>query len=103
MPNFRETRASLYGGAALVAVFAAGAMTSLPSPVLADAVKIEAPQAVPNFADVVEAVSPAVVSVRVRSAVRPAAFDGANGENPFRRFFEGNPFGQFERDRSRGP
>ncbi|MEL6752176.1 MAG: trypsin-like peptidase domain-containing protein, partial [Pseudomonadota bacterium] len=43
------------------------------------------------------------VSVRVRSAVRPAAFDGANGENPFRRFFEGNPFGQSERDRSRGP
>jgi serine protease Do len=44
----------------------------------AAAVKIEAPQ-VPSFADVVDAVSPAVVSVRVQSRANPVSDDAASG------------------------
>ena len=44
---------------------------------LADAVRVEAPQ-VPSFADVVEQVSPAVVSVRVKAKIEPAADNGAD-------------------------
>jgi serine protease Do len=81
-----------------------GAVTTGTAPVLADAVKVEAPQ-VPSFADVVSQVSPAVVSVRVKANVQPTADDGPdffNGQdglpdNPqLRRFFKqfrqfGNP------------
>tara|TARA_R100001129_G_scaffold154698_4_gene117507 strand:+ start:219 stop:1769 length:1551 start_codon:yes stop_codon:yes gene_type:complete len=84
------------------------------NPALADAVKVQAPQA-PSFADVVEAVSPAVVSVRVASDVEPVSNDGFsfdfNGrgldqlpeDSPLRRFFD-----QFDRqfggrDGDRGP
>ena len=65
--------------------------------VFAEAVRVEAPKA-PSFADVVEAVSPAVVSVRVKSDIRPASdrgmrgFDGLPQDHPFRRFF--GPEGQ---------
>ncbi|MAY60940.1 MAG: serine peptidase [Rhizobiales bacterium] len=84
------------------------------NPALADAVKIQAPQA-PSFADVVEAVSPAVVSVRVSSDVEPVSdngfafdfngrgFDDLPEDSPLRRFFD-----QFDRqfggrDRDQGP
>jgi serine protease Do len=74
-----------------------GAVTTGTAPVLADAVKVDAAQ-VPSFADVVEKVSPAVVSVRVKAKIQPAADDG-NGnfffgpndmpDNPqLRRFFK---------------
>jgi len=49
----------------------------------ADPVEIQAPQA-PNFADVVEAVSPAVVSVRIESELHPASDRGFRFD---RRFF----------------
>ncbi len=45
------------------------------TPSLADAVKVEAPVAF-SFADVVEAVSPAVVSVRVEADIHPATDNG---------------------------
>ena len=51
--------------------------TGIPAAVtqsFAAAVKIEAPQ-VPSFADVVDAVSPAVVSVRVQSRANPVSDD----------------------------
>jgi serine protease Do len=44
----------------------------------AEAVKVEAPS-VPSFANVVDAVSPAVVSVRVESRVKPVSDDEGNG------------------------
>ncbi|MEM7302555.1 MAG: Do family serine endopeptidase [Pseudomonadota bacterium] len=79
------------------AIAGGGMMASSP-PVFADAVRVPAPQA-PSFADVVEAVSPAVVSVRVEARVQPA-LDGELSpprnlpRNPFRRFFdERDPFG----------
>lgn len=78
-----------------LAVVGAGftGFTALSSnPVLADAVKLQAP-AVPGFADVVQAVSPAVVSVRVKSNVRPVSDNGRlpmgpdQFEEQMRRFF----------------
>ncbi|MFC5385369.1 Do family serine endopeptidase [Aquamicrobium segne] len=74
------------------------AVTATIEPVLAEAVRVEAPQ-VPSFADVVSSVSPAVVSVRVkaspeRTADRGSAFglpDEGFGNlppnHPMRRFF----------------
>jgi serine protease Do len=83
----------------LASAFMIGGVVSPVTPVLADAVRVEAPQA-PSFADVVEAVSPAVVSVRVKAKVQPASNNGGPGfggfgfdqlpeDHPFKRFFEG--------------
>jgi serine protease Do len=43
------------------------------APAIADAVRIETPAAAPGFADIIEQVSPAVVSVRVKSDIQPAS------------------------------
>ncbi|MCA0001913.1 MULTISPECIES: Do family serine endopeptidase [unclassified Mesorhizobium] len=99
-PNsYSRTRKRLLAAVASVAVAGAigvGALTSGTSPVLADAVRVEAPQ-VPSFADVVERVSPAVVSVKVKAKVQPTADDGSDGQDGFdnlpnnpqlRRFFK---------------
>jgi serine protease Do len=64
-------------------------------PAYADAVDVQT-AAVPGFADIVEAVSPAVVSVRVKSDVRPVSNRGGtfqfdprgDFEDQMRRFFE---------------
>ena len=107
----------LLAGTAIAGIAAAMLAVGVPmhtNPALADAVRVEAPQA-PSFADVVAAVSPAVVSVRVSSDVEPVSNDGFsfdfNGrgldqlpeDSPLRRFFD-----QFDRqfggpDRDRGP
>ncbi|RWC32602.1 Do family serine endopeptidase [Mesorhizobium sp.] len=80
-PNsYSVTRKRLMAAVASIAVAGAigvGALTSGTSPVLADAVRVEAPQ-VPGFADVVERVSPAVVSVKVKAKISPAADDGSD-------------------------
>ena len=70
-----RTRARLLAAVASVAIASAigfGAVTTGSAPVLADAVRVQAPQ-VPSFADVVEKVSPAVVSVQVKAKIEPAA------------------------------
>jgi serine protease Do len=54
-----------------------GAVATGTAPVLADAVRVQAPQ-VTGFADVVERVSPAVVSVRVKAKIEPATDDGSD-------------------------
>ncbi len=80
-----------------LAVVGAG-FTSVPAltvnPAYADAVRIEAPE-IPGFGPVVEAVSPAVVSVRVKSNIRPVSNrgefrfgPGGDFEDQMRRFFE---------------
>ncbi len=71
-------RNRLMAAAASLAIAGAiglGAVTTGTGPVLADAVKVDAAQ-VPSFADVVQQVSPAVVSVRVKAKVQPASDDG---------------------------
>jgi len=101
-------RQTLLGGAAATALagafIVAGVVTPV-TPVLADAVRVEAPRA-PSFADVVEAVSPAVVSVRVSAKLKPASntgptfrgfgFDNLPQDHPLRRFFDDRQFGDQE-------
>ncbi|MCO5083456.1 MAG: Do family serine endopeptidase [Rhizobiaceae bacterium] len=74
-----RTRARLLAAVASVAIAGSiglGAAVTGTAPVLAEAVRVEAPQA-PGFANVVEKVSPAVVSVRVKSRIEPASDDSA--------------------------
>lgn len=80
-------------------------MTITPS--YAEAVKIDAPAAF-SFADVVEAVSPAVVSVRVEANFEPANDRGDfdfqdRGRRFFEEFFRNGPRGDFQRPRRKGP
>ncbi|MBX3581318.1 MAG: Do family serine endopeptidase [Rhizobiaceae bacterium] len=92
-------RKRLLAAAASVAIAGAigfGAITSGTLPVQAEAVRVTAPQA-PGFADVVERVSPAVVSVRVKAKIEPASDNGADifgqgfdnlpDDHPMKRFF----------------
>ncbi len=75
-----RTRNRLMAAAASVAIAGAiglGAVTTGTAPVLAEAVRVEGVQN-PGFADVVEQVSPAVVSVRVQSRIEPASDNGAD-------------------------
>ena len=76
-----KTRTRLLAAVASVAIAGAigfGAVATGTAPVLADAVRVDAPQQMPSFADVVEKVSPAVVSVRVQEKIQPAADSGAD-------------------------
>jgi serine protease Do len=88
-----------------VVMLATGVPVSV-GPSVAEPVRVQAPQA-PSFADVVEAVTPAVVSVRVQSAAESVANRSGDGPNfgfrapgldnlpedhPMRRFFR-----EFER------
>ena len=99
-PNsFSATRKRLMAAVASLAVIGtvgAGVLATGTAPVLADAVRVEAPQ-VQGFADVVERVSPAVVSVKVKAKIQPTADDGSDDQdgldnlpnNPqLRRFFK---------------
>ncbi|MFD2237064.1 Do family serine endopeptidase [Aureimonas populi] len=96
----RFTAAALAAGVAGLA-FSGGVMTNI-APSLAEPVRVEAPQQSFGFADVVERVSPAVVSVRVRGEEATATFsrneqfsspfDNLPEDHPLRRFFDfGNP------------
>ena len=97
-----RTRKRLLAAVASVAVAGAigfGAVTSGTAPVLAEAVTVESQAEAPGFADVVERVSPAVVSVQVKAKFEPAAdrggdfFTGPDGfenlpdDHPLKRFF----------------
>lgn len=76
--TFKFIRAALLASTVAVTAFAVAPVTGSPLslPVAnAEAVKLQAP-ATPGFADVVEAVSPAVVSVRVEQMIHPASRDG---------------------------
>lgn len=99
-PNsYSRTRKRLMAAVASLAVVGtvgAGMLATGTAPVLADAVRVEAPQ-VPSFADVVERVSPAVVSVKVKAKIQPTADDGSDDKDGFdnlpdnpqlRRFFK---------------
>jgi serine protease Do len=93
---------------ALIAALSASTMAlGIVSPALqiksasAEPVKLEAPQ-VPGFADVVEAVSPAVVSVRVEAGVELASQRRQRRDFRFdRRFFEDEGRDPFFRDHRR--
>ncbi len=103
---FKSSRAARFGLLTSTAVFGVAAVmlaTGIPAKIksaYADAVSVET-QPVPGFADVVEAVSPAVVSVRVKSNARPVSsqfnapdLEGLPDDHPMRRFFD--QFGERE-------
>ena len=103
-PGFISSkRKQLLAAAASIAIAGAvglGAVTSGTAPVLAEAVRVEAPQA-PSFADVVERVSPAVVSVRVKAKVEPASDGGMEffqGPPGFEDLPDGHPLKRFFRE-----
>ncbi|WP_429808131.1 Do family serine endopeptidase [Ensifer sp. B1-9] len=87
--------------AGLAAVMLTSGLPARVSQSFAEAVKVEAPS-VPSFANVVDAVSPAVVSVRVQSRVNPVTEDGSDftfgfggrgfddlpDDHPLKRFFK---------------
>ncbi len=100
IPSSRSTRKVLMGTATafgLAGAMALGSVLTPATPVYAEAVKVQA-QPVVDFADVVQAVSPAVVSVRVsgKPAVRPTndssgglfGFDSIPKDHPLRKFFD---------------
>jgi len=107
-------RKRLLAAAASIAIVGAAGLSAITSgtlPVQAEAVRVEAPQA-PGFADVVERVSPAVVSVRVKARIDPASdnsggmdmfgqgFDNLPDDHPMKRFFrEFRGFGDRQDDR----
>lgn len=117
-----RTRKSLIATVATLALAGAvglGAVGTGVAPVFADPVKLSKPIDTPSFADVVELVSPAVVSVRVSSTepdrdMAMAPFPGFPGfedlprDHPLRRFFdqfrgEQNQRGARPPRRERGP
>ncbi|MRG55959.1 Do family serine endopeptidase [Phyllobacterium sp. SYP-B3895] len=119
MPNirksshFRKGIAAAMLSSALVGGFLATGPLAAIVPAQAEAVRVDAPQQ-PGFADVVEKVSPAVVSVRVKSAVHQTADDGSGGmpgldqlpdDHPLKRFFYdfGGQGGQRMEPRKGGP
>jgi serine protease Do len=87
--------------AGLAAVMLSAGIPAQVTASFAEPVKVTAPQA-PSFADVVSAVSPAVVSVRVQSDAQPVADDNSNfsfnfggrgfdelpDDHPLKRFFK---------------
>jgi len=103
LKNFRPSYRTLLKSSVVAGLAAIVLTTGLPSTVqrsFAEAVKVQAPS-VPSFADVVTAVSPAVVSVRVESRVQPVSddnngfsfnfngkgFDDLPDDHPLKRFF----------------
>ena len=93
-------RKRLLAAAASIAIVGAAGFSAIASgtlPVQAEAVRVETPQA-PGFADVVERVSPAVVSVRVTARIEPASdtdlqmfgqgFEDLPDDHPMKRFFK---------------
>jgi len=85
---------------AIASAIGIGAVTGGTAPVFAEAVRVETQQQ-PGFADVVEKVSPAVVSVRVKAKMQPAAagpegmfgqgFENLPDDHPMKRFFRDFP------------
>ncbi len=110
MNSALRIKSRIIAGAAAVGIAASAGLlansTSL-TPVLADPVRVEAPAA-PSFADAVEKVSPAVVSVRVKAKIEPASdrgmgnffggegFDFLPDDHPLKRFFDQGPRGNRE-------
>jgi serine protease Do len=102
--NFRkQLKVSLLAGTALL-LAAAGISQVYTDAANAEAVRVEAVQQ-PGFGDVVEKVSPAVVSVRVKGAIQPASDNGdmppgledLPRDHPLNRFFR-----EFRDDRRDG-
>lgn len=95
-----RTRTRLMAAAASIAIAGAiglGAVTTGTVPVFAEAVRVQSQNQNPGFGDVVDRVSPAVVSVRVSAKAQPASnnapgmnipgFEDLPRDHPLNRFF----------------
>lgn len=95
-----KLRIRYMAAAAAIAIAAGTGMASLSPAAHAEAVRVETAQVNPGFADVVEKVSPAVVSVRVKSDIQPTSNNGFSfnipgmpgmedlpDDHPLKRFF----------------
>lgn len=86
---------------AIAGAIGLGAVTSGTAPVMAEAVRLDQPVQAPSFADIVEKVSPAVVSVRVKADVEMTSNRGGPGlfEMPgFEELPDGHPLKRFFRE-----
>lgn len=86
---------------AIAGAIGLGAVTSGTAPVMAEAVRLEQPVQAPSFADIVEKVSPAVVSVRVKADVKMTSNPGGSGffDMPgFEELPDGHPLKRFFRE-----
>ncbi len=97
-----KVRSRLMAAAASLAIAGAigfGAVTTGTAPVFAEAVNVQG-AAVPGFADVVQQVSPAVVSVRVKSKIEPASDDSVQtfGDRDWQDLPDGHPLKRFFRE-----
>lgn len=109
--KFKRGLAAAVASVAVAGAVGLGAITTGAAPVYAQPVNVQPATQMPSFADVVQQVSPAVVSVRVKASVAPASDDGPQffGQDSdrmpegLRRFFRefGGPDGeqQFRQDR----
>ncbi|PZO81691.1 MAG: serine protease [Mesorhizobium amorphae] len=96
-PSTRRSRLlAAVASLAVAGAIGAGAVTTGTLPVFAQPVRVDTTVQAPSFADVVDRVSPAVVSVRVESRVEPASdrgqdmargFDSLPDNHPLKRFF----------------
>ena len=98
-------------GTALAALIVGGiagqAVVSSQTPAYAEAVRVQPQQQLPSFADLVDKVKPAVVSVRVKSTMTAADEASADGFPNADQFPPGSPmerfFRQFQDQQQRGP
>ena len=98
--NLRNRLMAAVASLAIAGAIGFGAVTTGTAPVFAEAVNVQG-AAVPGFADVVQQVSPAVVSVRVKSKIEPASDDSAHmfgNEDDFDNLPDGHPLKRFFRE-----
>lgn len=93
--TFTRKSAGFMGAVALSALVAGAGISGLATqnPVVAEPLRLEQPVQMPSFADVVERVSPAVVSVRVQITEAEASPAQAPRGNPDQRGGPGQQFG----------
>jgi len=106
-PKPRDLRTRLLFGTAALALVIGGAFVgetviSPNSPAFADALRVEGVQPV-SFADVVDKVRPAVVSVRVKEARQDVSADSSDDDAPFFDFPDGSPMEKFFKQFRQGP
>jgi serine protease Do len=97
--KLRSRLSTAVASVALAGAIGLTAITSGTAPVQAEAVNVQG-QAVPSFADVVQQVSPAVVSVRVKAKIESTSDDGAQtfGQDDFDDLPDGHPLKRFFRE-----
>lgn len=104
--KFKRRLAAAVVSVAIAGAVGLSAITTGSAPVFAQPVNVQPTTQMPSFADVVQQVSPAVVSVRVKTNVEPASDDGAQlfgDDRGFDNLPEGHPLERFFREFRRGP